>query len=214
MQPLNKSEYQIQKALWRKFIHHQYRFINIFFFDSEQDYLTFLPNGYCWEIEIKISRSDYRADFKKPKHQHYANLLHQVNHQAQKGSEHWLPMGIEYNEALHGNIETNRSRYAPYNLRSQFERELLSWQHTKIIFKDVSTTPAPNKFYYAAPKGLLRINDIPDHAGLIEISSTGITTIVKKAPFLHKGLSDPKTKFQTVYNRYQSSIHTYLFRQH
>jgi hypothetical protein len=38
----------------------------------ECDMLTITRAGYVHEFEIKISRADFHADFKKEKHQHYA----------------------------------------------------------------------------------------------------------------------------------------------
>jgi hypothetical protein len=65
------SEYSIQKKLFTRFSTHKYRFINIYFFkyNSECDFLSFTQSGYTQEIEIKISRADFKADFKKPKHE-------------------------------------------------------------------------------------------------------------------------------------------------
>lgn len=42
---------------------------NIYFFDDcgEEDFLVVKHNGYTYSFEIKISRSDYKADFKKAK---------------------------------------------------------------------------------------------------------------------------------------------------
>ena len=45
----------------------------------------------------------------------------------------------------------------------------------------------PNKFFYAAPKGLLNTIEIPKYAGLIEIDSLNTTPVISKnAPFLHR----------------------------
>jgi hypothetical protein len=40
----------------------------------EKDLLVLTPNGYAWEIEIKVSKSDLIAD-KKKTHGHYSNLI-------------------------------------------------------------------------------------------------------------------------------------------
>ena len=63
---------------------HRYRFLNVFFFENESDFLSFMPNGFCYEVEVKISRSDFKADFKKNKH-----IIHEANGQkfyTQKGN--------------------------------------------------------------------------------------------------------------------------------
>lgn len=38
--------------------------------DVERDYLTVNKSGYATEYEIKISKSDFKNDFKKQKHKH------------------------------------------------------------------------------------------------------------------------------------------------
>jgi len=62
------TEKLIQKALLKNFDSHTYKFANAYYFNNESDFLSFLPSGMCYEIEIKISRSDFKADFKKEKH--------------------------------------------------------------------------------------------------------------------------------------------------
>lgn len=61
---------------------------------------------------------------------------------------------------------------------------------------DVLTDPTkrgPNYFYYAAPKGLLRVDEIPSYAGLIEVGEHGGYDVMKKAPLLRKEKADPDT---------------------
>lgn len=48
------------------------------------------------------------------------------------------------------------------------------------------TRNGANYLYYAAPKSLLTIDDIPVHAGFIVVNSSGIAEIVRPAPKLHK----------------------------
>lgn len=50
---------------------------------------------------------------------------------------------------------------------------------------------APNRFYFAAPEGLLSVEDIPSWAGLIEVGryreiDWPHCTVLKRAPLLHK----------------------------
>jgi hypothetical protein len=66
------SEADIQKRLWIKYKSHRYRLLNIYFFGNEEsDWLSFLTSGYCWEIEVKCTKSDYKADFFKRKHKKF-----------------------------------------------------------------------------------------------------------------------------------------------
>lgn len=61
---INKS--YIQKRLlsgWKST--HQYVMENLYVFDWESDFLLKTKSGYWYEAEIKISLSDFKADFKK-----------------------------------------------------------------------------------------------------------------------------------------------------
>ena len=62
------TEHFIQKRLWNKYSHNRYKFLNTFFFTNESDFLTVTAAGYFNEFEIKITKSDFMADFKKPRH--------------------------------------------------------------------------------------------------------------------------------------------------
>lgn len=47
----------------------------------------------------------------------------------------------------------------------------------------------PNYFYYAVPDGLISVEDVPEHAGLVYVTPYGIR-IVKKAKKVHDGKFD------------------------
>lgn len=50
----------------------------------------------------------------------------------------------------------------------------------------------PSRFYYVCPDGLIQVEEVPDHAGLIYVSRTGKWVHeVKSAPRLHKEKMDP-----------------------
>lgn len=55
----------IQKRLWNRFRSHNYKLSNVFVFDWESDFFSITKSGYCYEIEIKISKADFKADFNK-----------------------------------------------------------------------------------------------------------------------------------------------------
>ena len=118
----------IVKALRSKFVEQKYLINNAFVFEWESDFLCVSDSGYVYEIEIKVTRSDFKDDFQK----------------------------------------TNK--------------------HTILESKsDNNNLLRPNKFFYAAPKGLLNTIEIPEYAGLIEITSLDEPAIVSKtAPFLHR----------------------------
>lgn len=70
---MEETEGTIQAKLFSRFSNQKHRFISTMFFKTREicDFLYFTFSGYTVEVEIKISRSDFLADFKKPKH----NLL-------------------------------------------------------------------------------------------------------------------------------------------
>lgn len=56
---------KIGKALRRLFYTHDYKLHNVYMYQWECDFWCLSSAGYAKEIEIKISRSDFKADFKK-----------------------------------------------------------------------------------------------------------------------------------------------------
>jgi len=120
------TELEINRKLWSHFLTSDYKLFNTFIFGFESDFFCISKSGYVIECEIKISKSDFKADFRKNK---YGKVRHE-------------------------------------------------------ILQDRSKTFKPNRFYFAVPKGLLTVNDIPDYVGLIEVDFSVNNT--KQAPFLHK----------------------------
>ena len=63
------SESSIQKNLEKRYDLNNVKYTagNLYLFrhNWETDFLVVQKNGYCYEIEIKISRSDFFNDFKK-----------------------------------------------------------------------------------------------------------------------------------------------------
>lgn len=55
----------ISQALFMKFYNHRYSISNAYIFNWESDYLTVTDSDYVIEIESKVSRSDFKDDFKK-----------------------------------------------------------------------------------------------------------------------------------------------------
>ena len=64
---------EVSESLWNHFSKEEVRIENayIFYHNWESDLLFIRKKTQRWvEVEVKISRSDFRADFKKPKHKH------------------------------------------------------------------------------------------------------------------------------------------------
>lgn len=141
----------ISNALRYLFMSHKYLINNAYIFDWESDFFSVSESGYVYEVEIKVTRGDFKDDFNKT-------------------SKHLL---------LESNNAENYSK-------------------------------KPNKFFYAAPKGLLNTIEIPEYAGLIEIDSAEeMPKIVKNAPFLHR--SDSFTALKDIlldkfYYRYREFV--------
>lgn len=125
------TEKIIQDSLKRFLSQPRFRINNLYVFNWESDILFLTNSGYWYEIEVKISKSDFKADFKHKKSKHELVLLSKEN--------------------------TNK----------------------------------PNYFYYAVPKDLIPLEDIPEYAGLIYVDENGSHEIIKKAPILHKVKNDP-----------------------
>ena len=73
------NESYIQKRLlfgWKST--HQYVMENLYVFEWESDFLLKTKSGYWYEAEIKISLSDFKADFKK-KEKHHLSINYQYH---------------------------------------------------------------------------------------------------------------------------------------
>lgn len=68
------NETFIKRALFWEFNNHDYRLFNVYAFGEETDFFCISKTGYATEFEIKVSKSDFKADFKKKKkHERYAD---------------------------------------------------------------------------------------------------------------------------------------------
>jgi hypothetical protein len=88
----------------------------------ESDFVRVTKSGYGIEYEIKLSKSDFKADFKKKK----LNIV-----------------GI------------GSDRHVIYNSITKHE-----W---------LSSGKGPTEFYYVFPEGLIKHEDVPEWAGIIEV---------------------------------------------
>jgi hypothetical protein len=70
----------IKKSLAHAFHNYQYKLYNTYVFGWESDFFAISRSGYSIEVEIKISRGDFKNDFKKthfnniPKHDFIADI--------------------------------------------------------------------------------------------------------------------------------------------
>jgi hypothetical protein len=58
----------------------------------------------------------------------------------------------------------------------------------EIRIHDLTKALCPHQFYYAAPAGMIKLEELPPYAGLIEISDASYQTlkVVRRAPYMHK----------------------------
>ena len=162
------SEGFIQEALNGFFAYNsiKYNIDGLYVFDWESDKLLETKSGYIYEFEIKISKADYKNDFKHKKDKHII-LAGEEGY-----GDKYLPRYYEF-------LEENRKR--------------VSWCEQNFI-KSASKNPyylvgghkRPNYFYYAVPTDLINVDDIPEYAGLIYVDEYKRLTIKKQAPKLHK----------------------------
>ena len=201
------NEVLIQKALFNKFDSHKYRFTNAFFFENESDFLSFMPNGYCYEVEIKISRSDFKADFKKIKHEiHEKNQSGNRFYIQKQGSSternpSWelckqYPELIEAIERQHYSRMSGESRTIELSINTS----------SRIEFREVKNKHLPNKFFYAVPTGLISKEEVPDYAGLLYVDEKLKVTKIKDGKFIHKDKLDPIRVFNKIYYAYEGLL--------
>jgi hypothetical protein len=163
------TEQSIQRRLNHVFASWKYNVDGLFVFEWESDKLIWTKTGYIYEFEIKISRADFKNDFKNKKEKH-------IILKGPTEEERFMPsfyQSYEWNKHLYNSIDDCKARIKPGDSH-------LIESHKK-----------PNYFYYAVPEGLIQPEEVPEYAGLIYILKEyryerQSYVIVKKAPCLHK----------------------------
>ena len=160
------TEVYIQKCLNGFFAFNsvKYNIDGLYVFSWESDKLLETKSGYIYEFEIKISKSDFKNDFKNKKDKHY------ILETCFNGEEKYLPSFYErFKEA---------SKNQPMLTESVFAQRILA--------RKTSTYKKPNYFYYAVPEDMIAPEEVPEYAGLVYVNKNGGLRIVKTAPSLHK----------------------------
>jgi hypothetical protein len=194
------SERDLQQAVRRLFHNHQYMLVNTFVFNWESDLFSVTKSGNVYEVEMKISKADYKKDFEKEKHQLFrSNVQGKSHHIFHHPAHRWA---WDYSRVIgkysFPDIEWQHPDgfYYDYNLRKyitgygasfvkQRQVELLA-DCTSIKIKPIQDILCPNRFYYASPPGIITVDNLPPYAGLIHVDKDGHGTIIKQAPFIHK----------------------------
>ena len=164
------TEQSIQQRLNYFFASYKYKADGLYVFSWESDKLIWTKSGYIYEFEIKISRSDFKNDFKHKKEKHIV---------------------------LASTIARDKAKEIQMSLFEQKEQENRHWSREMLErrYGDIDAMAKgkrmPNYFYYAVPTGMLEPDEVPPYAGLIYIDSEyryvkQSYRIVKEAPQLHK----------------------------
>ncbi|WP_156907018.1 hypothetical protein [Epilithonimonas caeni] len=191
------------------FFSHDYKFINVYYFNNESDWLSFLPSGYCYEVEIKISRSDFKADFKKEKHRlHNSNTVGRKTYLVRQGTKLLHEPNWELCKAFPELIIAQEHFNHWSTKKREFEsRVTLRMEHSSMIdFRTFANEKLPNKFFYAVPEGMISKDEVPDYAGLLYIDENLKVTKVKDGKFIHKDILDVKKLFKKTYYAYESFV--------
>jgi len=191
------TEKDLQRAVRQMFHNHQYVLVNSFVFNWESDFFSITKNGTVYEVEMKISRADFREDFKKDKHLLFKDQLAKKSHHIYRkdGRGVWdkarviaqyIDPGLEwdYPKGYHKcRWNDYVSGYGGYRFYPRVKDILAPC--TAIEIKPMDSILCPNRFYYACPPGIIPVEELPPYAGLIHVENdSGI--MVKQAPFMHK----------------------------
>lgn len=203
------TEMDVQRSLWNRFDTHKYRFLNIYFFGKkESDYLSFTRTGYCWEIEVKVSKSDFMADFrnKQFKHRKLESFSKGGKLVVQRtGVSRKLRRSKE--EVLH---EETVEKFK--NLQSHHRNYGYEIMRSNISYSE--PTSVANKFFYCVPEDIKDycLERLPEYAGLMVINQWGGIDVVKQPKFIHKEKIDPTQCFDKMYYNYEHIVRTKLFK--
>lgn len=167
----------------RASLSHEYMLTNTYIFRWESDFFAISKGGLVHEIEVKMSRGDFRADFKKIK-------KHQEIQLASEGKKIFTTRKYLKYEFTNGTDKRKRIGHT-----SDFKVKRTDWYssvnelNTSIDFKPIFT---PNRFYYACPKDLIKKSEVPKYAGLYYIDDNQNLKMIKQAPILHRVKHDFK----------------------
>ena len=165
------TEQSIQQRLNHFFASYKYKADGLYVFSWESDKLIWTKSGYIYEFEIKISRADFKNDFKHKKEKHIV-LASTIARDTAKEIQMSLFEQKEKDHPNHWSRESLERYYGDIDAMAKGKR-------------------MPNYFYYAVPTGMLEPDEVPPYAGLIYIDSEYRYVkqsyhIVKEAPQLHK----------------------------
>jgi hypothetical protein len=213
---------EIYKALFRYYDNYEYKLSNSYIYNWESDFFGMSKAGYFLEVEVKVSRNDYFRDFIKEKHRLFKDVMAKKTHTIERSPG----QGDKICEYKTGKLISQYGEYARYlSVDHQWAYEkhnnkigvwandygrvsMIHPNHeiyaeaTRIHFREIAKIKCPNQLYFACPKDLIKVSEIPGYAGLLYYDR-GID-LVKKAPYLHKVKQDMSavllSKFYNLWN--------------
>ena len=143
----------------------KYDIDGLYIFGWESDKFIETRAGLIYEFEVKISKADFKNDFKHKKDKHI------ILEGEEKYGDKYLP---KYYELLE-------------EAKSRGERAVAGFKryYDGNPYYLVGGHKRPNYFYYCTPPDMITVEDVPWYAGLVYIDKSGLITIKKKAPKLH-----------------------------
>lgn len=153
---------EVHEAVRSLFGNYEYPLLNTFVFAWESDFFAISKSGYSVEVEVKVSRADFKKDFTHKVDKHKIFTRHNKSHVCLRTG------GLS--SSYHYNPETRKHEKFAESSSIRFVKP---------------DERLPNKFFYACPEGLIKPDEVPAYAGLIYTMPV-LSTIVKQAPFLHK----------------------------
>jgi hypothetical protein len=153
------NEQQVLTNLKRYF--HQHKVVsNIYYFEWESDLLVFTGSEFTWEVEVKLNRSDFLADFHK---QARCKEIHKRN-----------GYKIRRGKIIHTGEQKEVSVYKGRRKK-----------HEIILNPTMQGNRTPNRFYFCVPEHTVEMNEIPSQYGLIEFTNYGAIEVKKQAKAIH-----------------------------
>ena len=150
----------------------KYDIDGLYVFSWESDKLIETRSGYIYEFEIKVSRADYKNDFKHKQEKH-ALLGSYVK------NERTLFDDVDGKPWMTALSAPATDESAGYGGSGNALRRVNVWDRSGRKKK------LPNYFFYAVPEGMIDEDEVPPYAGLVYVNQYGSITTVKKAPQLH-----------------------------
>ena len=155
---------EVHEAVRTFFWNYDYKLLNCYIFNWESDFFAISKSDYSVEVEVKVSRADFKKDFTHKTDKHNMFKRHKEIAFCKKGYE-------------------SREKYFLFN------GEFIHPMSTSVYWYEPCKL-LPNKFYYACDKGLILPNEVPSYAGLLYTDGISSCDVVKPAPFLHKNKRD------------------------